>query len=169
MLPTTLEGCLQLIEQIDEKHSDGHSRLRAELANLADKVESNFTYHSEREGQVRQKVTTLAAKLDTPIDATRLVLTPKIVAVIVTFAVTIAGGVWASTSGLRSDVRDILTRMDAQQQAARANADVQKVTADALKTAVEDMRRRQELQQYEIQNLKEAILTGKVKIQEPQP
>lgn len=167
MTPTTLEGMLQMVEQIDQTHREAHTRLRSEIARLADTVESNFTYHSEREGQLRTKVTSVAAKLDSPIDATRLVLTPKVVATVVAFAVTIAGGVWASTAGLRSDVRDILTRMDAQQQAARANADVQKVTADALKTAVEDMRRRQELQQYEIQNLKEAILTGKVKIQQP--
>ena len=163
--PNTLEGLLQMVEGIDQTHREAHTRLRTELANLSDTVESNFTYHTEREGQLRAKVTSVAAKLDSPIDATRLMLTPKVVAVIVGFAVTVSGGVWASTAGLRSDVRDILTRMDAQQQAARAQADVQKVTADALKTAVEDMRRRQELQQYEIQNLKEAILTGKVKIQ----
>lgn len=59
-----------------------------------------------------------------------------------------AGGIWT----LRSDVRDILTRMELQ-------AKLQDERADSLRESVESMKRRQELQQYEIQGLKEAITT----------
>lgn len=78
------------------------------------------------------------------------------------------GAMWASTYGLRSDVRDILTRMEGQaaiaaeqaklqEQRAIAESKLQDERAGAMKEAVADMRRRQELQQYEIQQLSKTI------------
>lgn len=97
-----------------------------------------------------------------------MILTPKIVVAMVAFAVTVTGGVWSAnygirseTQALRSDVRDIITRMEAQRTAYDAAAKLQEVQSTALRTAIDDMKRRQELQQYEIQALKEVILTGK--------
>lgn len=85
--------------------------------------------------------------------------TPEIVAVIVSGFLAVSGGMWASTYGLRSDVRDILTRMDGQAKIAELNAKLQEQGLLTLRESIEAMKRRQELQQYEIQGLKEVVLT----------
>lgn len=151
-------GLLQMIELNDQKHDDAHKRLRTDLRELETQVNAGF--QSLREGYSANvnKIEALAAK---PLDATKLVLAPRVVVSIVACSIGLAGAVWASTAGLRSDMRDILTRMEAQKQASEAAGRLQEVQTSAIKTSVDEMKRRQELQQYEIQNLKEVILTGK--------
>jgi hypothetical protein len=70
---------------------------------------------------------------------------PYIAAIVAAF-LAIAGSMWA----LRSDVRDILTRMELQSK-------LQEERSNAMRESLESMKRRQELQQYEIQGLREAI------------
>lgn len=94
-------------------------------------------------------------------DVSRLTFTPQIVAAIVISFLAVAGGMWTSTYGLRSDVRDILTRMESQVQVSELSMKLQEERAKTLSESIEAMRRRQELQQYEIQGLKEVILTLK--------
>ena len=67
-------------------------------------------------------------------------------------------GVWASTYGLRTDVAGIITRMNAREQIEASRAQIQDERANTLRDSLEAMKRRQELQQYEIQGLKEMIL-----------
>lgn len=83
------------------------------------------------------------------------------VAGIVILALTMAGSVWWSTAGLRSDVRDINTKMDARQEAEQLQSQLEAERSLALKESLDAMKRRQELQQYEIQGLKEAITSLK--------
>jgi hypothetical protein len=94
-------------------------------------------------------------------DVSRLRFTPQMVVMIVSMTLGVAGGMWASTTGLRSDMRDILTRMDGQTKVAEINAKLQEERSQALRESIEAMKRRQELQQYEIQGLKEIVLTLK--------
>lgn len=77
---------------------------------------------------------------------------------LVIMMLTAAGSIWASQYGLRSDVRDIRTRMEMQARIDEMQAKLIEERAAGLRQAVEAMQRRQELQQYEIQGLKEAIL-----------
>jgi hypothetical protein len=72
--------------------------------------------------------------------------------------VTTLGGMWTITSGLRSDVRDILTHMTMQRQIDEGQAKIQEERANAMRESIDAMKRRQELQQYEIQGLKELML-----------
>lgn len=79
-------------------------------------------------------------------DGMRISFPIPYVAAIVAAFLAIAGTMWA----LRSDVRDILTRMELQ-------AKLQEERASSMRESLEAMKRRQELQQYELQALKQAI------------
>jgi len=87
-------------------------------------------------------------------DASKLTFSLQLVILIVGMS----SGFWLATYSLRSDVRDILTRMSMQAEIDKTNAQLQEERASTLRESVEAMKRRQELQQYEIQGLKEMIL-----------
>lgn len=157
----TMGVLLQMVSQNDQKHDDAHKRLRVSFRELEDRIESNFEYLRDGFMANRARMDALEKQAGMPVDVTKLVLTPRVVVAIVVASLTLAGGIWASTAGLRSDVRDILTRMEAQTATYESVAKLQEVQSNALKTAVDDMKRRQELQQYEIQQLKEVILGRK--------
>ncbi len=136
MAPTT-GTLLQMIQQNDEKHEEGHRRLREDYRSLERKITSLET----------AKVATdlhLARIDSTPVDVTKLSFTPRTIIAIVIAAVSVAAGQWV----LRADVL----------KAIEINAKAQDERIGALRESIESMKRRQELQQYEIQGLKEAIL-----------
>lgn len=91
-------------------------------------------------------------------DGLRIMFPLPFVVQIATTVLIVASVIWTATYGLRSDVRDILTRMAYQVEIDKANSKIAEERANALRESVEAMKRRQELQQYEIQQLKEAIL-----------
>lgn len=70
----------------------------------------------------------------------------------------VTGAIWASQYSLRSDVRDIRTRIELQESIDGAQIKLQEERAQQLRLDVQDMKRRQELQQFEIQSLKEMVL-----------
>lgn len=160
MTPPNADSLLQMIGQNDEKHDAAHERLRYDLRALEAQVDAGFQALRASDATLLGDMKAMAA---TPVDVAKLVLAPRLVASIVAAALLMAGGMWASTSGLRSDVRDILTRMEAQKTAGEAVAKVQEVQSITLRAAVDDLKRRQELQQSDIQVLKDAILTGKAR------
>lgn len=116
---------LGMITQNDAKHEDGHRRLRQSLRELEERLESNFQYLKDGHLAAKARLDVLEDHTKQPVDAARLVMTPRVVLGIVTVTIAIAGGLWASTAGLRSDVRDILTRMDAQRTTYEATAKLQ--------------------------------------------
>lgn len=154
-----------MIVQNDVKHDEAHKRIRTDLR----KIEEDLTEGFQALRMIQQKNTDRIAELAAaPVNAAKLVLDGKMAVAIVVTVLTIAGGVWTSTSGMRSDVRDIITRMDSQKAAMDAQkaatesiGKLQEVQSGQLREAVSDMKRRQELQQYEIQSLKEVILKGR--------
>lgn len=84
-------------------------------------------------------------------DVSKMKLPLPLVAVVVGGVLSTVGGMWASTAGIRSDMRDIKTRMEMQ-------AEVDRSRNDNLRESVESMKRRQELQQMEIQGMKEIVM-----------
>jgi hypothetical protein len=77
----------------------------------------------------------------------------------------IAGAFWATTSGLRADISSqntnilaIKNAIETQGKLAASDMKLQDERLTNLRTTVEAMTRRQELQQYEIQQLKEMML-----------
>ena len=149
-----------IVEQHDENHTEAHKRVRDDLRAFQAQMLESLQVLRDRALDNEKRID----KIETvPPDAERLIMTPRVVIGLVVFAVSIAGGIWSSTTGLRSDVRDILTRMDAQRSAIDATAKLQEVQSNSVQAAITDMKRRQELQQYEIQGLKEMMLTGKAR------
>ena len=105
------------------------------------------------------------------VSATRLSFPLQIVIVLITSMLAGGAAVWGGMSSARStmaeiqsDVRNIITTMDAttklQSAAAQAESKLQDERAAALTRDITAIKARQELQQYEIQQLKEAILKG---------
>jgi hypothetical protein len=90
-------------------------------------------------------------------DASRLKFSWRDLVLVVSVAVSI----WTVTWSLRSDVRDILTRMEMETKLDIEKSRVLDERAAMLRESIDAMKRRQELQQYEIQALKEMILTMK--------
>lgn len=85
-------------------------------------------------------------------DVQRLSFPLQIVIGIVTATIIGTGSVWAITSGLRSDVRDILTRMQMQDELTKTQRQLQDERLKILSDTVQDLKRRVELMQYEVQN-----------------
>lgn len=97
-----------------------------------------------------------ATRIDTmdeehSLDAARLSFPAHLVITIVATVVAVAGSVWVAQAGLKSDVRDIMTRMEAQR-------DLEAERSAAVREALDALKRRQELQQYELQGMKETIM-----------
>ena len=152
---------LQMIEQNDEKHEAGHHRLRTDLRELADEM-STSTERLDRvereQKELRQMAgSSLPESRNGGINAGRLIFPWQLLVVIVSGFLTAAGGMWSVTYGLRSDVRDILTKIQGQQEIEIQKAKLQDERYNALRESVQDMNRRVQLQQYEVQRLNETL------------
>lgn len=90
-------------------------------------------------------------------DATRLTFPLQLVVIIVSAALSAGSAMWAVSYGMRSDVRDILTRLDAQREIDSEKSKLLDERFNNLRDTVQDMKRRVELQQYEVQRLNETI------------
>jgi hypothetical protein len=82
----------------------------------------------------------------------------QVVILIVTTSVTAAVTIWSSQYWLRSEVRDILTRMEMQVRVEDAQRKLQEERAMALKAAVDAMHKELRMTQYDVQGLKETVL-----------
>ena len=132
---------LQMVRDFDDKHEDGHKRLRDDFRRLERRVEDL--------GQQYGLVSTrLAQHESTPPDVTKLYFSPRVVFSIVIVVLGLAAGQWELNVSLRDR---LLSAID-------VNNRMQDERSAALKASIDAMQRRQELQQYEIQGLKETIL-----------
>ena len=159
MTPSTLEGLLQMIEQNDQKHEDGHARLRQSLRDLHDTVERNFRHFEDQGNLLRARLSAVDAYVATPLDATKLVLSTKAVIAVALAAVTIAGSYWSLSVKLDTQQRSIESAaklQEAQMQSLGSAA------ADAKATAA-DAKRQYELLRYEFQSLKETVIGKKAR------
>jgi len=145
MTPGAGAAWYQALEQTDEKHEEGHKRHRARLDGHESRIESLEQAHADLQSKVLQ----LSGR---QVSLTDIIVPSKVVWAIVLSAVMIAGGIWASTSELRSDVRDILT----QQAASAKMADER---SGSLKESIADAKRLQELQRIQLESLTKTVLT----------
>lgn len=147
------DGAIQMIEQIDEKHTEAHRRLRHEFDLLSHDVDLlkdqvNKGFESAREG--RQTNANRIEKLETsPVDVTKLVLSSKVVVTLVIIALGIAASVWK----LQSSISDLAGKMDTTYK-------LQELQNNQMKDSIDEMKREQKLRQYEVQELKDAIRDG---------
>lgn len=107
-------GLHDLLNQIDEKHADAHTRIRndlertaAMLASLTTRVESNYNYFVLQQGSLQRSIDEAKTLAQRQVDGTAVVWTTKVIVTVVTTAVaatlTIAGSAWA----LRGEVQDL--------------------------------------------------------------
>lgn len=137
------DGLHQMLEQIDEKHSDAHKRLRQDLDRLEEQL--NKGLETLREG--RQANSARIEKLETsPVDATKLVLNSRVVVTLVIIALGIAASVW----NLKSSITEIASKMDNTYK-------LQELQNSQMNKSIDSMKQRQELQQYELQGVKDEI------------
>ena len=159
-------GMLELLDQTDIKHDEAHKRLRSDFRELEQQLIDGLKSLAEKQHEMNDRMTELAT---TPVDVTKLVLTPKIVVSIIFIVVGIAGGMWASTAGLRSELQVVSAKMTADQRVADERAqrsnDNNTVIKDALSNSSRDIKeqisaitKRQELQQLQIQAMQESII-----------
>ena len=130
-----LAGLLELLDAHDKKHDEAHRRLRHDFRELEERHIDGLKALAEKQSATAASVKEISL---TPIDAAKLVFTPKIVLSVIGIVVTIYGGIWAQNSGLRSDVRDILTQMAAEKRVADVNAKLLEVNNATIKNALEN-------------------------------
>lgn len=164
-MATTRDGLIQMLEQIDEKHEAGHKRLRETIMELQEQHENMLAALTLLKDHMKDNANLITTLKETPPNVERLLMSPRIVIGIVVFAVTIAGGIWSSTAGirtetaaLRSDVRDVLTRMEAQKIAGDSAREVQNLQWNQLRGDVDEIKRQQKLDKIDSQDLREKIL-----------
>lgn len=71
---------------------------------------------------------------------------------------TVAGSFWATTSGLRSDLRDIKTTMDLQVRLTEAQSKLVEERMQNMVRSFDGMERRQEMLRLQYEQLREAML-----------
>lgn len=109
-------------------------------------------------GRWVERVRGLADQVDHAVDGRRISFSFETLIKAVVFSLSIGAAMWASNSSIRSDVRVILTRMDAKVELDSANAKLNDERLASIRAEMADMRRRIELLQFENQQLKETIL-----------
>lgn len=139
----TPEVVWQRAVQDDEKHDAAHDRLRGSMKEMQENTEALALSLAETRSQ-------LAVFKATPVDVAKLRFTPPTVAMILSCCITVAGGMWASTYSLRSDVRNILTNMELQTR-------LQDERNTRAEKSIDSLTRQVELLKYEQQRLREDV------------
>jgi len=147
------DGLIQMITQNHEQAEDGHARLRGDYAALKQTVDSNYHFFDDQIRFLRSELGTVAAKVDMPLDATKLVLSTKAIIALTIAVVGIVGSYW-----------NLSAKIDAQQRAVESQARLEQVQMDTLKSAADDAKataadakRQYELLRYDFQALKDTL------------
>lgn len=143
VLQATVNG---LVSTMDSRHS-AFSRGQDLILKGIDQLEK---------AQLKQE-NDLKALATAPQDLSRLVMSPGVVVSIIMALVTIVGGQMASTWGMRSDIRDIGTKMNLRADADQSLQKLQEERANTLKAAVDMIGRKQELNQIQFQELRDEV------------
>ena len=121
-----LKGAVDTLRQKtfddDDKHEAGHTRLRHDYRSLEGRMtaaENGHVADSVHLARIDEALAKVDQRLDDPVEvsASALRFTPGMVVAIVAVCASILGGAYgviSSTSGIRSDVRDLATMMASQ-------------------------------------------------------
>lgn len=149
---------LQMVRQNDEKHEEGHKRLRGDWRSHDDELEKHGERLDKIEASQHKLDTRLTDIAATPPDLAKTTLSTGMVVALILAVVGIVGGQIALTRGLSSDIRDINTQLNLRAKADETLQKLQEERSAALKNAVETIGRKQELQQIQLQELRETVL-----------
>jgi hypothetical protein len=146
-----LEHKIDLNFQVAE---EGHARLRRDYRSLETRLVAMEALRLTQDAHFDR----LDQMLARPIEVSALRFTPAVVMAVISMCLTVAGGMWASTYGLRSDVRDILTKMAATADLERSNTKLQDERALTLTKTIETIDKKQELQRLKLEAITETVL-----------
>jgi hypothetical protein len=128
MVPPS-SGLLQAhIAQVDEKHEDGHKRLREDVRALEIELHTLKTAHDD----LVQRVAQQAAK---PVDLEDVRVSWKMAASIIIALITLAGSQWAAWSDIKTTVATTI-----ESQSSRLQVQADKVDALSREQALERVR-----------------------------
>lgn len=139
---------LQLVDAHRKDAEHGHRRLRDDWRGHEARLDSLEAFQQETEVHLVRLDNSPApdvSKLKFPLQTVVLI-------------VSICFGMWATTYGLRSDVRDILTQMAAKKDNDAIKETLQNERAAALRAAIDGTEKQLKLQQIQIQELTNAVL-----------
>ena len=142
------------LHEIDERHDDGHQRLRQDLRDLDRRTDDALKIQQAHE----HRLTVVEQTPPPSPDILKLRFSPPVVVFIVTTFLAVAGGMWTSTYSLRNDVASIITRMAAREQIDLAQATLQTERSATMQKAIDSAERTLKLQQLQIQELTNAVL-----------
>ena len=145
MSPLSAGALDQKIEQNDEKHEDGHRRLRTDIRHLERRLDELEKIGSATNVRIIRLETT-------PVDVTKLKFTTNtVIAIVIAAATVIASQITSS----RSMKDDLLTSQKSSNDSMKADL------LKAIETQAESIRevkRKQDAQQYDINSLREEIV-----------
>ena len=163
-MPMTQAELLNLIAEKDREQQEDHKRLRKTLDELAEHLEEQNKTIAANKTKIIELDKEVALWKERPVDAMKLVLTTRFVVGLLLFATVVVGGVYTATLGLKqtdSDMKNaianIMTKMDAQHEVSDANARISQASQAEQSKAIDEIKRQQALQAYEIQNLKDLL------------
>lgn len=131
------------LDHVDEKHELAHKRLRVELTEM----ETRLTGLAASVAQLR-------INAESPVDAGRIAVPFRLVLLIIGAVVTIIGTVYASTSSIHVQMQSVADQLRSQQE-------VEQERSVTVKETLQDVQRKQTMQELEIQEVKEMILKGR--------
>ena len=151
--PMSSGALQQMIEQVDDKHQDGHTRLRRDFLAMAERVQAGedvMQSHALRLQAIEQSS-------QSPTDISRLRFDWRTVVAIVAACVALWGSTYGSTYGMRTDLTEIKASVMAAVKSQESNQKLQDERYATLKDSLQAMQRLVQLQQYEVQRLNETI------------
>jgi len=149
--PPSAARLAERIEQLEESRDESSRRLNLEIADLKRRVEAMAVLQTASD----VRLTRIDA---TPLDAEKIRFAPRVVVAIVAACVSIVLGMYAVNYGIRSDVRDILTRQEQRDRLEEVNRKLTDQQTEAITKAVDVIDKRQQLQAIQIGELKEMVL-----------
>jgi len=149
--PPSAARLAERIEQLEESREDSSRRLHLEIDDLKRRVEALSTLQTASEVRL--------TKIDsTPVDADKIKFSGRIIAAVVAIVLGPMAANYATTYGLRSDVRDILTRQEQRDRIEELNRKLSDQQSETLSKQVDVVDKAVKLQALEIQTLKEMVL-----------
>jgi hypothetical protein len=143
----------QLIVEYDGKHEAGHKRLRDDHRELESRIEVHYRYFNDKVTILQNELTQLRAKQDSPVDATRLMLSTKPIVTLLVGITMLVGVLWT----LRLDVVALGTRLEESQKQENLRMDNLRQGLESTQKDAQDAKRSYELLRYEVQGLKEQL------------
>ncbi len=132
---------LQMVQQNDDKHEAGHTRLRLDYREIEKRVFALERAYTD----TALEFTRIKVKSDAPIDGMQIKLSVRQWAAITMGILAVAGAAWSSAAWVKSDV-----------QALRGEFALETRLTDernqSMMKSIDDLRKRQELLEIEVRN-----------------